>query len=345
MTKVTSICILRLSAIGDVCNAVAVVQAIQRHYPEARITWVVGKAEARLLDGLPGITLVVFDKRQGWRGYRDLALALKGQRFDVLLHMQLALRANLASLCVRAWRRIGFDLARSKELHSLFINERIGEARGPHVLDNFFQFATALGVPEQAPTWHFPVSQQDRDWARARLPGERNLIIAPAASAAERNWLPERYAALADHAASQGFAVTLCGGPADAEKALAEAIATHTTQPLQNLVGQTSLKQLLALLETASVVVAPDTGPAHMATAVGTPVIGLYAHSNPQRTGPYLWQAYVVDAYHRNLLPQLGKTADQLPWGKRLKGAELMAGISVAEVLAMFDRVVQEQGL
>lgn len=344
-----SICILRLSAIGDVCNAVSVVQALQRHFPQATITWVVGKVEARLLERLPGIELVVFDKSQGLRSYRNLYQSLKGRRFDVLLQMQLALRANLASACIRARRRIGFDAARSKELHSLFINERIAPATGMHVLDGFRQFADALGVPEQPPVWRFPLTEQERAWAREQC-GARSLVIAPAASAAERNWLPERYAVLAKHAQQQGFRVLLCGGPAAAEKALAQTIVEHSisqgcAQPLVNLVGQTSLQQLLALLAETSLVVAPDTGPAHLAGAVGTPVVGLYAHSNPQRTGPYLWQQYVVDAYHRNLQRQTGKTAEQFRWGKRLKGDDLMADIGIDEVLTMFDRVVQEQGL
>jgi heptosyltransferase I len=115
--------------------------------------------------------------------------------------------------------------------------------------------------------------------------------------------------------------------------------------PILNLVAKTSLKELLCVLEQASLVIAPDTGPAHMAVTVGTPVIGLYAHSNPARTGPYLYQDYIVEAYHKNLLQQFGKTAKQLPWGRRVKGAELMKQITTKSVIAMFDRVVEEQNL
>ena len=343
----SSICILRLSAIGDACNAASVVQAIQRHYPGAEITWVIGKAEAALLGNLPDIEFIVFDKRQGWRAYRDLRRKLAGRRFDVLLHMQLALRANLVSACIRARRRIGFDKVRSKELHSLFINERIGPREGMHVLDGFRQFATAIGVPPAPPLWALPIAEADQAWARAQLSPvhERHLIIVPAASAPERNWLAARYAALAEHAAAQGFAVYLCGGPTDTERQLADAIAQQSNAPLVDLVGKSSLRELYALLAQVSLVVAPDTGPVHMAVAADTPVIGLYGHSNPARTGPYLFRDYVVDSYHAALADQHGKRAEDARWGQRVRGEHLMENISLAQVTAMFDRVVQERGL
>jgi heptosyltransferase I len=82
-----------------------------------------------------------------------------------------------------------------------------------------------------------------------------------------------------------------------------------------------------------------------MAVTVGTPVIGLYAHSNPARTGPYLYQDYVVEVYHQNLLKQTGKTAQQLPWGTRVKGDDLMSQITVDSVKAMFDHVVQKESI
>lgn len=342
-----SICLLRLSAIGDVCNAVAVAQAIRRQYPQATLTWVIGKVEAELLRGLPGIEFVVFDKRAGLTGLRELRRALRGRRFDVLLLMQLALRAGVASLMVPARRRIGYDRARSKELHGLFINERIGARRGDHVLDSFRQFAEAIGVTDTTPHWDIPVAEADDAWAAAALEPNRarHFVIAPAASAAERNWLPERYAALADHAAARGFAVYLCGGPGAADRKLAAEITRHAQATVHDLVGQTSLKQLFALLRRASLALMPDTGPAHMAAAAGTPVIGLYAHSNPARTGPWRWRQYVVEVWHDRLAAEHGKAGGQARWGQRLKGQDLMAAIAVGPVTAMFDRVVSEQRL
>jgi heptosyltransferase I len=340
------ICILRLSAIGDVCHAVTAVQAIQRHYPAASITWVIGKVEAALLEGLPGVKFVIFDKTLGKVAYRQLKQAFKGKQFDVLLHMQVALRANLAARCIPAKVKIGFDRHRAKEGHSLFINRRIEKQQFAHVLEGFMGFAQAIGVPSSEPQWQLPVSDLDKKAAQQHLEGlSKVVVIAPAASGPERNWLPARYAEVARHAHNQGFSIVLTGGPTALEQRLASDIMQHIDFPVLNLVAKTSLKQLLCVLEQALLVIAPDTGPAHMAVTVGTPVIGLYAHSNPARTGPYLYQDYIVEVYHQNLQQQYGKPAAQLPWGRRVKGNQLMAQITTEAVIAMFERVVAEQKL
>lgn len=341
-----SICILRLSAIGDVCHAVACVQAIQRTYPDAHITWIVGKVEAMLLADLPGVELVVFDKKQGKAALKSLKSALKSRTFDVLLNMQVAFRAGVVSRCIKAKRRIGFDKGRSKELHSLFINERIAAQEQPHVLDGFMQFARTIGVTDTSVKWQMPLTEQDRAVAAQLVgdDGEPLLVISPAASKAERNWLAPRYAAVAEHAIKQGFKVVITGGPTEMEKQLALDIIKHTQLPITNLVGKTTLKQLTCVLALATVVIAPDTGPAHMATTQGTPVIGLYAHSNPKRTGPYHSLDYVVEVYNQAIEEQKSKPATELPWGVRAKG-ELMDRISVEEVITMFDKVVKEHRL
>ncbi|MDK2596540.1 glycosyltransferase family 9 protein [Pseudoalteromonas obscura] len=344
--SIASICILRLSAIGDVCHAVAAVQAIQRAHPQAKITWVIGKVEAMLLADLPGVEFVVFDKKRGKAAFKDLKAQFKGTKFDVLLHMQVAFRANLAALFIPAKVKIGFDNARAKELHSLFVNQRIAKQTEPHVLEGFQQFAQAIGAKQESPCWEMPYTEEDEKQAEVLLSGlKRILVISPAASKKERNWLPERYAALADYAAEQGFDIVLTGGPTELERNLSSSIVEHANCKILNLVGQTQLKTLLCVLKQAKLVLAPDTGPAHMAVTVGTPVIGLYAHSNPKRTGPYLFQDYVIEVYHKNILAQKGKPANELPWGTRIKGAELMAQIGVDEVKAMFDKVVEQEKL
>ncbi|MFB2650002.1 glycosyltransferase family 9 protein [Shewanella mangrovisoli] len=335
-----SLCLLRLSAIGDVCHAVAMVQAIQRQYPQLKITWVIGKLEYQLLKHLPGIEFVIFDKSQGWRSYFNLHKALKGRRFDVLLHMQVALRATLASLAISAKVRVGFDRARAKEGQWLVTNHRVEPLAQPHVLDGFMGFAKAIGVSDITPSWNIPVPQADTEFAQRQIAdGEKVLVICAAASKAERNWLPERYAAVAQHAVNKGYRVILCGGPTALEKALADDIANACSAKLDNLVGKTSLTQLLALLKRASLVLAPDTGPAHMAVTQGTPVIGLYAHSNPGRTGPYLLQQYVVSAYQEAITSQ---QSGEVKWGTRAKGEHLMALISVEAVIEKFDQVIQQ---
>lgn len=337
-----SICILRLSAIGDVCHAVSTVQAIQRQYPEALITWVIGKVEAQLLKNLPDVEFIVFDKSKGIKAYSELRQAMKGRQYDILLHMQLAFRANLAAYFIPAKIKLGFEKKRSKELHSLFVNGHISDSKGMHVLEGFRDFARAIDVPDSEPLWNIPLPHEVELWANNQLPQEPFMVISPGASKAERNWLTARYAKVADYCHAKGFKVVMTGGPSAMERSLGDSILGHSKSPIIDLIGQTNLKQLLAVLKKARFVIAPDSGPAHMAVTQGTPVIGLYAHSNPKRTGPYLYLDYVADAYTPNATQQLNCTADELPWGYRLKGDNLMQQISVEQVTQLIDQLIRE---
>ncbi len=352
MTKISlpsnpKICILRLSAIGDVCHALSSVQAIQQHYPQAEITWIIGKIEYQLLKNAANINFVVFDKAQGLKAYsqlrKELRKTLKGQRFDILLQMQLAFRANLAAAFIPAKIKLGFSKQRSKELHSLFVNRHIENEKGFHVLDGFRDFARAIGVPDSAPCWQLPVSTTTLGWGEKQLPKQPYVVISPAASKAERDWLPQRYAAIADYCQTLGFPVLLTASPAIRETQLVEAIlACCETQPA-NLAGKTNLQQLLVTLKQAELVIAPDSGPAHMAVTQATPVIGLYAHSNPRRTGPYLSLELVADAYSPLAQVQFDRPAEQLEWGLRLKGEQLMAHISEQQVKTLIDKVLHNE--
>ena len=338
-----ALCLIRLSAIGDCVHAVAMVQAIQRQWPQTKITWIMGKAEASLLHDLPGVEVIAFDKNAGFRAYTSIWKQLRHHRFDALLHMQSALRASLLTLGIKAGKTLGFDQQRAGDGQSLFTNHKVPSPTSPHVLDGFMAFATELGVQDLTPQWHIPIAETDNDWAKQNVSGENpTLLIAPSASKAYKNWTKEGYAALADHAAAQGFQVMLCGGPAAQEKQFAEAISALCQHKPVNLVGQTSLKRLLALIKQASLVLAPDTGPAHMATAVGTPVIGLYAHHNPARTGPYFCKNYVVSVYQALIEAQTGKKMAQLAWRTRLKQADAMRHIRIADVKLQFDNLAAQ---
>ncbi len=336
------ICLMRLSAIGDVCHAAAMVTRIQTHWPDAELTWVIGKVEYQLVKLMPNVRFIIFDKKQGKAAVESLKNAVKGETFDALLMMQVALRANMASRVIKAKRRIGFDWARSKELHWLFANERVAPRQHSHVLDGFMDFADALGVPKVAtPSWNIPVSEEDERWGEEQAAALGDyVVIAPAASKAERNWLPERYAETADYLSQQGKSVILVGGPGDLDKTTANAILACKPTIKADFTGKTSLHQLLVLLKHASLVLAPDTGPAHMATTVSTPVIGLYAHSNPIRTGPYNNIDNTVSVYDECIEKQKGKKWEQLPWGIRAKGDNLMEGVTTDAVFSKINALL-----
>ncbi|WP_390884591.1 glycosyltransferase family 9 protein [Aeromonas dhakensis] len=351
--KINRICILRLSAIGDTCNAVVTVQALQKHFPDASITWVIGLTEHQLLDGLEGVEFVKFNKKLGLKAFRNLVKDLKGQEFDVLLHMQLSFRANMVSFFINAKRKIGFNWYNSKEFHSLFVNEQIEKQDKLHVLAAFAGFARHLGVPflidpSERPVWKIPLTKEHKLWAQKMLiPNMRgHFVISPCASHSERNWSAERYAAIADYVANLGFAVYLCGGATIRESQLAEQINTMAKIDLVNLVGRTDLKQMLALLELSSFILGPDTGTVHLAVAVSTPVIGLYGHSNPERTGPYTYRKdYIVEVYNDELKCQTGKKTSDVPWGTRVKGFDIMDKISVDSVIDKINHLITTEGL
>ena len=336
-----SVCFLRLSAIGDVCHAVAAVQALQKQWPTTKVTWIIGRVEAQLLEGLEGVELIVFDKKTGFAGMKDIWKKLSDRKFDALVHMQLALRASLLTLGIKANHKLGFNFKRAKEAQWLFTNKTIEDVQSQHVLDSFYSFVEYLGVPRSIPEWNLPIGAEDTLFAKETLSQKPTVVISPAASKDERNWLPERYAELADYAISQGYQVAICGSPAEREVALANAIMEKMAHPALNLVGKTSLKQLAAVLKEAAVVVAPDSGPAHIATTQGTPVIGLYGHSNPLRTGPYNDQSSVISVYEKHAELQHKKPISELPWSTRVKGDHVMADISVASVVQSFEQITQ----
>lgn len=318
------------------------VDRIIQHAPTIEITWIIGKVEYQLLKGMANVRFIVFDKKLGKEAYLKLQTELNNEEFDALFLMQVAFRANWAARLIKAKSKIGFDWDRSKELHWLFANQRVAAQKHAHVLEGFMSFADSINVPQSdGLNWSIPLTEEDELFAKSLCNELKSYaVISPAASKSERNWLPERYAQVADYLHDKGYQVVLCGGPADMDRHLARQIEASGKHQYKNLVGKTSLKQMLAVLKHAKLVIAPDTGPAHMATTVGTPVIGLYAHSNPRRTGPYLSLQHVVSVYDQVIEQQTGKTWQELPWGTRAKGTKLMQLIDAEKVIKQVDNLI-----
>lgn len=342
MQTIKSVCLLRLSAIGDVCHAIAMVSTLRAQNPDIQLTWVIGKIEYQLVKHIPNVEFIIFDKQQGMNAFTHLKQEVKGRHFDVLLAMQIALRANIAAFLIPAKRKIGFDWRRSKELHWLAINDSIESQTHPHVLDGFMGFAKALMCEKpETLAWDISIPEEDTLWFKAQSADwGQYVVINPAASKKERNWLPERYAQITDHLREKGFTVVITGGPSPLDRTITDDILQRTKGHCIDLVGKTSLIQLVRVLQGAKLVIAPDTGPAHMATMVNTPVIGLYAHSNPRRTGPYLSQHLCVSVYDEVIQEQQGKTWKNLKWGTRAKGSDLMSRISVNAVIEKIGTII-----
>lgn len=336
-----SLCLLRLSALGDVTHVLPLVHTLQAGLPGVALTWIIGRGEHRLLHGLPGVRFVEYDKNTGLAGMRALRREL-GQRFDALLQLQVSARANLLSAFVSARRRIGYDRSRSKEGHGLFIRERIPALGNVHVLDAIGSFCQPLGLVRDKVVWNLPVPDEAHAWARAQWPvdGRRTLMISPCSSHALRNWRAERYAALADHAAAQGWRIVLCGGRSDLERRTGDAIlaAMAARDGVLDLIGKDTLKQLPALLARADLLVTPDSGPMHIANAMGTKVLGLHAATNPHRSGPYSDRRFCVDRYDDAARKYRGTPASDLKWGTKIEAEGVMDLVTVQDAVAAFER-------
>ena len=341
-----SICVIRLSAIGDTCHALAVVRAIQDTWPETRITWIIGRTEAGLMADIPDIEFIIFDKNKGRAAYTDVRAQMRRRHFDVALCMHASMRANWICRMINAPHRIGFDYKRARDFQWLFTNRRIEAVNREHALDAMMGFARYIGVPQRDLRWDIPISTAHAEFADAHRSGSKPLLLISPCSTQRtanfRNWSAENYAAAANYAQQKyRCKILLTGGDSDLERQFGRIISDLCGSDLENLIGKTSLKQLLALISVSHAVICPDSGPGHMATTVGTPVIGLYATSNPDRTGPYLSRDLTVDAYPDAVGHYLGKTVDQVRWGERVRDPGAMSLIRLASVNQRIDTAFQ----
>ena len=338
------VAIVRLSALGDVTLLLPVIETLKRAAPQARITWITGSLAYQLLEGYPGVEFIVFDKSRGLRAYLDLRRQLQGRRFDALLAMQASWRANFIYPLIEAPLRIGFDRVRARDGQWLFTNRRIRFAR-QHLLDSFFAFLGALGIEERVIEWNLPITEADRSWATARVPRERTPVLAvnPGASKAEREWPVERLIeAIREAQKRWGAQVILTGGPGVREQSAGATIMAAVSTGITNLIGETTPKKLAAVLARADCLLAPDTGPVHLAGAAGTPVVGLYAVAPPQLSGPYLYPELVVNRYPEAVRTILGQDPQTVNWTTRVHRGEPMRLIEVADVLPKLAQVFEK---
>ena len=338
---------MRLSAIGDTCHALAVIRRLQDNWPDAHITWIIGKTEAALMSDIADIEFLIFDKSLGLGAYKAVRSQLRGRQFDVALCMHASLRANLLIPSIPATIRLGFDKARAKDYQWLFTNRRIDPAQREHAMEAMMSFATAIGAEERPLRWDIPLAAEDRELARRLSDDDRPLVVISPCSSQRarnfRNWDRRNYAATIEHLESQYDArVVLTGGPSDLEREYAAALAADSDA--EDLVGRTTLKQLAALIAAADLLICPDSGPAHMATALGTAVIGLYATSNPERTGPYLSQKLTINRYPDAIQRHLDKNVADVAWGTRVRDADAMNLIRVQDVVQNIDCFFEERG-
>jgi heptosyltransferase I len=321
-------------------------RTLQKAWPDTSISWVIGKTEHKLMEGLQGVEFIIFDKDRGLKGWTDVRQQLQGREFPILLNLHASMRANMVSTAIKARRRIGFDRSRARDYQWLFCNEQIPSIPQQHVCDGMLGFARYLGIDETLVQWEIPLVTDDRSYAAGII--EHNgpvCVISPCSSQRARNfrnWSIENYASVVRHVTETHNAkVLVTGAPTDIELKYANALKDQFGEHITNLVGQTSLKQLVAIFEAADVVLAPDSGPVHMSTAVGTPVVGLYATSNPDRTGPFRGPlGLTINRYPDAVRSEFDKEVGELRWGQRVRNPDAMTLITVTEVCAALDKVL-----
>ena len=336
------ICLVRLSALGDVCLAVPLVRTLQHAFPEAQITWITTAPMLQLLEGLDGVEFVLAQKASHPLAYLAFYRRMRRRTFDVLLGAQASFRAHFLYPLIHAERKIGFARSEARDAHYFFVTEHV-RGRREHLLDSFLAFAEALGATKRIVEWRLPITALDHAFAEKHLGSGQWVAMNPMASKPERNWLPERYAAVIDACIRRwGMNVVLTGGPSAREREFGREVLRRTAKPerVLDLVGRTTPRQLAAILGRAKVLVAPDTGPVHIATAMGTPVVGLYAVARPELTGPYNSQHLVVNRFPEAVRTILGKGADEVSWKTRVKSLRAMELITVEDVLRKLEQVL-----
>ncbi len=338
MNEIKHICILRLSALGDVSNCLPSLRAIQAKYPQAHITWIIGKNEFALVRDLPKIKWAIVDKKRLIKSWQQLS---KLNKFDVILHMQASLRASFLRTALRSTKTIGLDKERSKDFQGIFCNARISPREEAHTLETYLDFAKAIGADIAKPYWGLRVSLMHDETKDMDLPIEY-VAISPCSSKKIRNWTVQGYAKIIKYIDKKyNLACVLVGGPGSIEQEYATKI-TDLAPKTTNLVGKTNIRQMVSIIADARFLIAPDSGPAHIGSAVGTKVLGLYANTNPKRARSYLYPEYVVDLYPQAVKQYLKKEVSAVKFGTRVRAPAVMSLIKASAVKQMVDKIMQE---
>lgn len=301
-----SVLIVMLSALGDAVHVLPVVNALRRAWPATKITWVIQPVAHALVKDHPAVDdFVLFQRQRGasaWRSYAALGKAFEGRRFDLLLGLQVYLKAGLITAQAPARVKLGFDKARARDLNWMFTTHRIPPHAVDHVQDQYFEFVDYFGVDPSPVAWGLGPTESERADQVAFF-GELDrpaCAFVVGTSKPAKNWEPEKYARVMDAAAERGLQPVIVGGPSALEREAADRIVSLTTTEPTIALGN-DVRRLVWLLDGSALVVSPDTGPLHIARALDVPVVGLYGYTNPKRYGPYRkYQDLIVDGYARH---------------------------------------------
>lgn len=328
------VCIVMMSAVGDVVHVLPVLAALKRARPECHVTWVLQPGPATLVRGHPLVDQIIeFDRSKGWRAFVEVRRTLAPLHFDLVINLQVYFKAGLITAFTNAPVKLGFDRARARDGNWLFTTDRIPpHPVGQHVQDQYFEFLNALGIEPEPVTWGLGPWDNEREWQRTFFePIDRPVAaIVVATSKEQKDWLPERWAEVCDRLSEEyGLQPVLVGGRSARELAAETIIMQRTREKPISALGS-GLRRLVAILDGSALVLTPDTGPLHIAVALGRPTIALLGYTNPKRSGPYRhFHDLMIDAYG-NPGESYGVTMETRP--------DRMARITVEDVMERVGR-------
>jgi heptosyltransferase I len=295
-----NILIVKLSAIGDVIHTLPSLAALRRLYPDAHITWVVEAASKDIILHHPHLDQVLIFRRKNWikdfkrgewqfvlRDVRDFLALLRSRRYDLVIDFHGLFKSAMVVWASGGKRKLGYDSL--QELSGLFLNEKIPEDMNKHAVDRYLDFPRYLGATVGQAEFILPTNQEAQTGCLAlqnafSLKKKNYIAVNPIALWETKLWNDRKFAELADMIQQRLRMPVVFTGR---DKESSDGITSRMDTPGINIGGQTTLMELACIYKDALAVISTDSGPMHLAAAVGTPVIALFGPTDPARTGPY----------------------------------------------------------
>lgn len=334
------ILIVRLTAMGDVIHGLPVASALRQHFPEAMIAWAVEGRAADLIEGHPDLDAVVKLPRRWWRSMRTIRgmrRQLQSLKFDIAIDLQCLTKSALVAWMSGAPRRLGVTGANGREL-SKWLNNELTEVRASHVVEHYLRILEPLGIVNPDVTFKIPERSDDSVYARqslARLGLATRpfAVLNPGAGWPSKLWPAERYGLVARHLLNEHGTASLAVWCGSDERQLAQRIV-DTSDGAAMLAPATSMPQLAAIARRAQLFLGSDTGPMHLAVAVGTPTISLHGTSRADWCGAYGESNIRLQTYYQDGSARERRGADNTA----------MRAIEVSTVIKACNQMLQRRG-
>ncbi len=340
-----NILIVKLSAIGDVIHALPSLTALRRLYPDAHITWVIEEVAADLIKNHPYLDEVLVSRRKKWikdicnrrfgsaiKEIKSFVKNLRQRHYDLAIDFHGLFKSSMIVFLSRSKRKIGYDSL--QELSGLFLNEKISQDMNKHAVDRYLDFPRYLGAKTDNAEFVLPPDMEAQAKVKIlldkySLEDKKFIAVNPIALWETKLWSNEKFAKLADLMNDKlQMKVVITGS----DKDTLDKITSSANNKIINLGGQTSLNELACLYKKARIVISTDSGPMHLAAAVGAPVIALFGPTDPARTGPY-------GAGHTIVRTELACSPCFL---KKCSTKKCMEDITPRQVFAVVEKLLKE---